>query len=80
MNDESKIPLLNDLLYRGHLDKPAEKEAPSRDADSDLVIEQEEPAHEQPCIINEEEIRMILVKHMDHAYTEIIQLLHKKTD
>jgi len=77
MNDESNIPLLKDLLYRGHLDQPDETDT-ATDDNSDLEIAEDEA--EQPHLINEEEIRQILVKHMDNAYSEIIQLLHKKTD
>jgi len=77
MTDKPDIPLLKDLLYRGHLDQRNEQ-ATDTDDHSDLEISEDKD--EQPGIINEEEIRMILVKHMDHAYAEIIQLLHRKTD
>ena len=99
MNDESKIPILHDLLFKGK--KKDEKEEPvqSLDENTDFEIEQDEHDIEQITqnslnelkeeLLNEkdptveesnidEEIRMILDKHMDKAYRKIIRLIKQK--
>lgn len=104
MSDESKIPILHDLLFKGNVKIEKEEPVQSLDENTDFEIEQDEfePdeyngqnfSHEdtneaeddieqekEPTVqelIIDEEIRIILNKHMDKAYAEIIRLLNLK--
>ena len=76
MSDDRHIPILKDLIFRGRLIEQAEQNNFPVDADGDLEIEQEE---DKP-ILDGEEVRRVLLKHMDNAYAEIMQLLEQKNE
>ena len=101
MIDESKIPLLEDLVSRGQLELDSDHAPVDNDEHHDIEIEQDDeaPANleaDEPAtkpertrdeltddpslreLIIDEEIRMILDKHMDKAYEEIVRLLNHK--
>ena len=99
MIDESKIPLLEDLVSKGQMETDDDPAMSGPDEDLDISTEEEEIAEDiQPSettaiehkkdeleddaslreLIIDEEIRMILDKHMDKAYEEIIRLLNHK--
>ncbi len=111
MSNESDIPLLQDLLFKGQPDSGNKESEYSDDENKDVEIEQdetnsdssseqqvhhvelaeslepeEELQEELPDDIEssyqqrivDEEIRRIMEKHMDKAYTEIKKLLKDK--
>jgi len=99
MIDESKIPLLEDLVSKGQMETDDDPAMSGPDEDLDISTEEEEITEDiQPSettaiehkkdeleddaslreLIIDEEIRMILDKHMDKAYEEIIRLLNHK--
>ena len=99
MNEESDIPLLEDLISPGQLDEKDSSMNLNGDENQDIEIEQdhESPAPESQAgapfqqtgddlaedanmreLIIDEEIRMILDKHMDKAYEEIVRLLNHR--
>ena len=80
MNNDAHIPLLKDLIYRGRLNQRAEQNIIPADANGDLEIDREDAQEEQRPTLSAEEIRIILHKHMDNAYAEIMQLLEQKND
>ncbi len=95
MSHEPEIPILQDILYRGHPDTEKSNSDQSLDENKDFEIEQDEPESDSSDqsesqtdeikevqsiqeLLIDEEIRMILDKHMDKAYEEIIRLLNHK--
>lgn len=100
MIDESKIPLLQDLIAPGQLEPEPDQPQLSADQNNSIEIDDDQADEtagpigaeedgggstdelEQDTSIKEliidEEIRMILDKHMDRAYEEIIRLLSHK--
>ncbi len=105
MNNDSQIPVLRDLLFKGHIENEGNQPVHSLDENTDFEIEQDDHDidlkkdhdiaidelaedfeddivdEKDPSVqelIIDEEIRMILDKHMDKAYAEIIRLLNNK--
>jgi hypothetical protein len=93
-DDDLKIPLLDDLVSAGQVNEEQqtsltddeniaveidayEEQNQSAAGHSDQHDELTDDASVKELLIDEE-IRLILDKHMDHAYEEIIRLLNHK--
>ncbi len=80
MNDNQYIPLLTDLISKGQVIQDPLPAQPQPEENLEIEIEVEEENEDTSIreLIIDEEIRMILDKHMDNAYEEIIHLLKNK--